>query len=132
MNQVGCACAYVYDCCKLLRVFSAPVYPDRRRRLSILSSSSSSFRLLFLFPSFSSCFSLFFLSYLSVSALVRFFFYRPAALASSEGCTSSSGHRTSCSSNRRRRLAIKLYSISWTPRRAFREALWRYLFVGLY
>lgn len=62
MNQVGCACAYVYDCCKLLRVFSAPVYPDRRRRLSILSSSSSSFRLLFLFPSFSSCFSFFFYS----------------------------------------------------------------------
>lgn len=76
--------------------------------------------------------SLFFLFYLSVSALVRFFFYRPAALASSEGCTSSSGHRTSCSSNRRRRLAIKLYSISWTPRRAFREVLWCYLFVGLY
>lgn len=27
MNQAGYACIYVYDCCKLLQVFSAPVLP---------------------------------------------------------------------------------------------------------
>jgi len=132
MNQAGCACAYVYDCCKLLQVFSAPVYPDRRRRLSTLSSISSILHThththiyIYLFlPSF-------FLFHLLVPALVpRFFFcavpqrQHPPAL---EGCTSSSG-----SSNvlfilfiESTRHSAKLYSTSQISTRVFFRSFMR-------
>jgi len=132
MNQAGCACAYVYDCCKLLRVFSAPVYPDRHRRLTTLSSSRSH-RL----PSSPRVFF-----HSTFPSLDHFFFCRPAAPASSsEGCTSSSG-----SSNvlfilfiESTRRSTKLYSTSRVLTRMFlfihiflKEFCWCYEFSKLY
>lgn len=119
MNQAGYACAYVYDCCKLLRVFSAPVYSDRRVVSPPLPDPVALLYLIFsppvptpvplLFPSLPSYLnpssttaslpffflSFYFLFYLFVSALVRFSVCCPAAQRLHpppfEGCTSSSG-----------------------------------------
>lgn len=132
MNQAGCACAYVYDCCKLLQVFSAPVYPDRRHRLSTLSSSpwsssSSSF------SSSSPSYMPLFLFYLFVPALIRFFFCAvPQRLhpPGFEGCTSSSGvHRTSCSSCLLNRLDTRL---NYTRHREFRRTVFFRSFIKCY
>lgn len=102
MNQAGCACAYVYDCCKLFWVFSAPVYPDRFSTLSSSSSSSRSHR----HPS-SLC--VFFHS--TFPSLDHSSFCRPAAPASSSVSKDARHrrvHRTSCSSCLLNRLDARL------------------------
>lgn len=97
MNQASCACAYVYDCCKLLRVFfraadSPPSPPHSTPVFSSFTSLAGSLlphtRVSFSFPTFPSP-----LSSVSLSAP------RGACIhLRSKDARHRRVHRTSCSS----------------------------------